>query len=81
MITLNVQLQPFQVPNYVIQKEGVRPREESYHEAPRHRLADVDAETLARLCDEFRATVFEKAGKTDPRHEPNYPTPRRNDGR
>lgn len=76
MITLNIELQPFQVPNFVIQKVGPRPREEGFQEAPKYRLADVDEATLSMLCDAFRAEVFEKADKIDPRLNPDYPTPR-----
>ncbi len=36
-------------------------------------LKDVDADTLADLCDQFRAEIFRKAGKADPR--PPVPEP------
>lgn len=75
-VTLNVELLPFQVPNFVIQKVDARPREEGFTPGPKYRLADVDAETLSRLCDDFRAAVFEKADKIDPRLDPNYPSRR-----
>lgn len=54
------------VPNFVIQKTEARPRQEGWVEAPKYALEDIDPATLARLCDKFRADVFEKAGKVDP---------------
>jgi len=33
---------------------------------PKWELHDVDADTLAAQCDQFRAEVFLKAGKSDP---------------
>ena len=29
-------------------------------------VSEVDAETLSKLCNDFRAEVFKKAGKIDP---------------
>jgi len=47
-----VELKPFTVPNYVIQTNRTQP-------IP---LRDIDKRTLERMCDEFRKSVFEKAG-------------------
>ena len=33
---------------------------------PKWALAEVDAETLATMCEDFRKEVFRKAGKADP---------------
>jgi hypothetical protein len=33
---------------------------------PKWSLKEVDAETLAKMCDDFRAEIFRKAGKPDP---------------
>jgi hypothetical protein len=63
---MSVELRPFTVPNYVTQVTPARPRQEGFAESPKYALAEIDAETLARLCDEFRRAVFEKAGKADP---------------
>lgn len=65
-ITLDVELKPFQVPNFVIVKTLPRPRQEGIQEAPKYRLSDLDAITLEKLCDEFRTEVFKKAGKNRP---------------
>ena len=63
---MKVELLPFSTPNYVIVKTEPRPRQEGLYEAPKYSLASVPAEDLAMLCDQFRAEVFEKAGKADP---------------
>lgn len=55
---MNIKTRPFSVPNYVIEEADV-PRS--------FRLSDFDAEELSAKCDEFRAAVFKKAGKDDPR--------------
>lgn len=62
----SVNLRPFSVPSYVIQEVPPRTRQEGIVEAPTYRLDELDAETLAAMCDEFRRAVFHKAGKQDP---------------
>lgn len=66
-----VELQPFSVPNYVIQVVPPGQRQDGFREAPKYRLSEIDADTLAEMCDDFRRAVFEKAGITAP--------PRRNE--
>lgn len=61
-----IELQPFSVPNYVIQKMPVRPRQEGYKEAPKYHLSELDPETLTELCTQFIVAVREKAGQPDP---------------
>lgn len=63
---MQIELLPMRVPNFVIQKMPPRPRQEGMVESPKFALAELDADTLAGLCDEFRAEVFAKAGKVDP---------------
>lgn len=58
---VQVELQPFMVPNYVIQVVPPGRREEGLREAPKFRLCDLDDLTLTQLCDDFRAAVFAKA--------------------
>ena len=36
---------------------------------PKLALSEIDADSLAALCDQFRRTIFEKAGKADPKLE------------
>lgn len=38
-------------------------------EAPKYALSKLTAETLAELCDQFRAEVFKKAGIIDPANQ------------
>lgn len=66
MAEMKIELLPFQVPNFVIQKMPARPKQDGVVESPKFALADVDPVTLGNLCDEFRAEVFRKAGKADP---------------
>lgn len=63
---MTVDTQPWVVPNYIILKMPIRPRQDGFREAPKLHVKDIDADTLARMCDEFRAGVFRKAGKADP---------------
>lgn len=63
---MKIELKPWLTPNYVIAKTSPRPRQDGFQESPKWHLYEVDAEDLARQCDEFRREVFRKAGKTDP---------------
>jgi hypothetical protein len=51
LATNNVELRPFTVPNFVIQVTPARAHEEGFREAPKYALAELDAWTLAELCD------------------------------
>ena len=64
--TLQVELQPFQTPNFVraVVKAGLK--QDGMQEIPCYPLSDLDSLTLAKLCDDFRAEVFRKAGKEQP---------------
>lgn len=64
--TLQVELQPFQTPNFVHAVVKPGKREEGFKEAPCYPLSDLSAETLDRLCSNFRDEVFHKAGKVQP---------------
>ena len=62
--TLTIDLRPFTVPNFAIILPSSRtPAGEEERSIP---LAALDADTLDKLCDEFRRNVFDKAGKTQP---------------
>ena len=63
---MKIYLKPWLTPNYVIGVAPLRPREFDPDAAPKWLLADVDAETLAKMCDDFRVEIFRKAGKPDP---------------
>lgn len=60
-ITTEVELMPFNVPNYVIVKMPPRPKQEGIHESPKYHLSELSEETLNQLCEEFRAEVFRKS--------------------
>jgi len=64
--TMQVELQPFQTPNFVRAVTKPGKREDGIQESPCYPLSDLDAETLDKLCRDFRAEVFRKAGKEQP---------------
>ena len=64
-----LKLQPFTVPNFVLVQMPARPRQEGFREGLKFALSELDADTLAALCDQFRLTVFAKAGVADSRSE------------
>jgi hypothetical protein len=64
--TMKIQLRGFTVPNFVLQVMPEGKRQDGWKEAPSYPLSEVDAETLAAMCEEFREAVFAKAGKKDP---------------
>lgn len=66
--TIEIELQPFSVPNYVLTVDKPRAREQAW-ETPKFALSELSPETLYRMCDDFRRTVFEKAGKSPPPRE------------
>lgn len=66
-ITVEVGLQPFQVPGFVRPTKRLRMSQDGVTFDDGIPLSDLPEDTLAALCDEFRAGVFLKAGKQDPR--------------
>jgi hypothetical protein len=62
---MKLNLVPFSTPNFVSVQLPARPRQDGLIEAPKFSLTQLDHDTLSALCDEFRAEVFLKAGKTD----------------
>lgn len=67
--TLQVELQPFQTPDFVHAVSKPALKQQGMQESPRYPLSDLDPMTLDRLCDDFRAEVFRKAGKEQPPRE------------
>lgn len=63
---IEVKLKPFKTPNFVLVEEPAKPREEGFAEGRKFSLSELDADTLSRMCNDFRAEIFKKAG----RHEP-----------
>ena len=41
-------------------------KENGFSEARKFHLSEVDAETLSKMCDDFRSEIFKKAGKRPP---------------
>ena len=66
MATVTTKLKPWIVPNFVNQEVPPGKRQDGIHALPAIPLSEVDAQTLADMCDAFRAEVFRKAGKADP---------------
>jgi hypothetical protein len=64
--TLEVDLQPFQVPNFVRPVAKPGKREDGFTETVAYPLSDLDSMTLWRLCENFKNEVFHKAGKEQP---------------
>lgn len=59
---VSVELRPFRIPEAV----GLTDEQGDITVAT-VKLVELDEDVLSALCDEFRAGVFEAAGKTDPR--------------
>jgi hypothetical protein len=66
MAEMKLKLQPFTVPTFVIAEMPPGLRQDGIKEAPKWALKDLDADTLAELCHEFRRAVFLKAERPDP---------------
>jgi hypothetical protein len=64
--TLQVELKPFQTPNFVIAVGKPGLKQDGMQELPSYPLSDLDADTLDKMCRDFRDEVFRKAGKEQP---------------
>lgn len=64
---IELDLQPFGVPNYVTVVTEPGLRQDGLTSPPSYPLAALHPESLAEMCDDFRRSVFEKAGRADPR--------------
>ncbi len=64
--TLEVELKPFQTPNFVSAAGLPGKREDGIQETQSYPLSDLDPHTLAKMCDQYRSEVFKKAGKVPP---------------
>lgn len=63
---VEIAIQPFTIPFFVRRDKKAAGAGDPDAEAA-FPLSDVDEMALSALCDQFRADVFKKAGKTDPR--------------
>jgi len=66
--TINLELNDFAVPvpNFVRIKQVVGRREDGWNPSEGSPLSELDGETLTKLCNNFVAAVFQKAGKRLP---------------
>jgi len=64
-IKAEIELRPFTVPNFVLPVARVGKREEGFQESPSFALRELSAETIDKLCKQFRHDVFMKAEKQD----------------
>lgn len=64
--TIEIELKPFMVPNFVSVVEPPGKREEGFKEGMSYPLSAIGEYTLDRMCDNFRSEVFKKAGKNPP---------------
>lgn len=64
--TIEVELQPFTVPDkvYAVAPEGTR--QGGFVAPTSFWLSDLDADTLDTMCNEFRREVFKRTGKKEP---------------
>lgn len=65
-VQLDVEINPFSVPNFVTIVEKPKPRQDGFKPSEGIPLSELDEITLEKMCDEFRASVFKKAGKSRP---------------
>lgn len=65
-ITVDVELQPFEVPVYVNVVEPPKLKQAGFSKLRQIPLSELDAKTLHYLCEEFRCSVFRVAGKEFP---------------
>lgn len=66
-VKMETSLRPFMVPTYAIEAPRLGKREDGLVDSPKYHLTEVPADVLSDLCDEFRAAVFAKARKADPK--------------
>lgn len=67
MPDMTMKLKPWLVPSFVTQEMPPRQRQDGFTEGPKWPLNEIPADVLAAMCDDFRAEVFRKAGKVDPK--------------
>lgn len=69
MSRIEVELNPFRTPNFVTHKMPPGKRQDGFKEPRSYALSTLAPYTLSEMCDEFRAEIFRKAEKVDPRQE------------
>lgn len=61
MITIETELCPFSVPNYVLVKSRPGLKQDGIKEGAKYHISELDDATLEELCRQFRDDVFRKA--------------------
>lgn len=64
---MQIKFRPFTVPNFVIQEMPAGLKQDGWKELPSWPLRTIDVEDLDQLCSDFRAEIFKKAEKQDPK--------------
>lgn len=66
MPSIVVKIKPFEVPDVVYLEQPPKPRQKGMLDlATSFNLSELSEQTLGELCDEFRTSVFRKAGKNE----------------
>jgi len=66
-VNLEVNIKPFNVPNFVVIEKKAGTRQEGFKESPAIPLNELGEDVIWKLCDEFCNEVYKKAGvKTPP---------------
>lgn len=69
--TIEIDLQPFRTPNFVLPVAKPAKREDGFKESVSYALSELNEAVLSKMCDDFRTEIFRKAGK-------NFPVDRQN---
>jgi len=64
---IELELIPWTTPNFVRIKTPISLKQDGPQETPAIPLSEIHAEVLGEMCDHFRAEIFKKANKNDPR--------------
>lgn len=67
MADFKIKLRPWIVPNFATIEGRPGSRQDGWKDASGIPISELPAETLAQMADEWRAELFDKAGKKDPR--------------
>lgn len=65
-VNLEIELVPFNVPDFVFIKRAPRPRQDGIQFDNNIPLSELDSATLHNLCEQFYGEVFRRAGKEPP---------------
>lgn len=63
---IEVDLKPFIVPNFVLIAPKAGLKQDGFKVGDKYALSQLDSEILLKMCEEFKMSVFEKAGKKIP---------------